>query len=161
MGYDSGVPVLAAWLRKSAATGVRLALLAILSGTGCMALGLAYVLHAFGPTEAEVVRWGEASICMGFALLLTTRVGCSRSRVTRSIASLGFVIVALLQVPPTLLWFAFHGTGISDGTPPSAFVAHWAYSLPHLALLVTSGAILYGLWARPQLGSRTPSRLQP
>jgi hypothetical protein len=41
-------------------------------------------------------------------------------------------------VLPVLLWFSFHGTGISDGTPTSAFVAHWATSLPHLALLLGS-----------------------
>lgn len=37
-------------------------LLIFLGGAGCVSLGLAYVLHAFGPTEAEVVLWGRVSI---------------------------------------------------------------------------------------------------
>jgi hypothetical protein len=34
----------------------------LFSGFGAILLGLPYVLHAFGPTEVEVVIWGEVSL---------------------------------------------------------------------------------------------------
>jgi hypothetical protein len=92
-----------------------------------VALGLPYLMSAFGPTEAEVRVWGW--LCLA---LVCAAIG-------------------MLQVPAALLWFLFHGSGISDGSPPSAFVAHWAYALPHLALLalsVLAAARLLG-WLRP------------
>ena len=114
-----------------------------------------YVLHAFGPTEAEVVLWGRVSIYLGLAVVpLTVGAWRSHSRIIKGVAGLGWGIVALLQVPPILLWFAFHGSGISDGTPPSTFVAHWAFSLPHLALLAASAAMVCTLLVRSWSGSR-------
>ena len=132
---------------------VRGALPGLLGGAGSIALGLAYVLHAFGPTEAQVVLWGWVSIYLGLAVVPLTVGACrSHSRIIQGVAGLGWGIVALLQVPPILLWFAFHGSGISDGTPPSTFVAHWAYSIPHLALLAVSAAMVFTLL--PRSGSR-------
>ena len=137
---------------------MRQALLAVLGGACCIALGLAYVLHVFGPTEAEVALWGRVSICLGFVLApLTVSIRHGSARLPKGIASMGWGVVALLQAPPILLWIAFHGSGISDGTPPSAFVAHWAYAIPHLVVLVTSSAILHGLGLWPKLGSRVRS----
>ncbi|SEN56212.1 hypothetical protein SAMN05444955_11456 [Lihuaxuella thermophila] len=49
-----------------------------------------------------------------------------------------FSLLLLAQLPPIALWMVFHGSGISDGTPPSDFVAHWAWALPHLLLAVTT-----------------------
>jgi len=43
-------------------------------------------------------------------------------------------INTLLQILPSILWFLFNGTGISDGSPPSDFVASWIYSLPHISI---------------------------
>jgi len=129
---------------------MRRVLLIFLGGAGCISLGLAYVLHTFGPTEAEVVLWGRVSIWLGLALApLTVSLESSSPRIIRGLAGLGWGFVALFQLPPILLWFVFHGSGISDGTPPSAFVAHWAYAIPHLAVLATSLAILYSLWTQP------------
>ena len=102
-----------------------------------------------------MVLWGRVSIYLGLAAgPLTVGAWRSHSRIIEGAAGLGWVIVALLQVPPILLWLAFHGSGISDGTPPSTFVAHWAYSIPHLALLAASAAIACTLLARPRSGSR-------
>jgi hypothetical protein len=127
----------------------------MLGSAGSIALGLTYVLHAFGPTEAEVVLWGWVSIYLGLAVVpLTVGAWRSHSGIIEGVAGLGWGIVALLQVPPILLWFAFHGSGISDGTPPSTFVAHWAYSIPHLAVLVASAAMVRKLLARPWSVSR-------
>lgn len=137
---------------------MRQVLLALFGGAGCIALGLAYVLHVFGPTEAEVACWGRVSIGLGFALApLTAIIRRSSPRLARGMAGLGWGAGALLQAPPILLWFAFHGSGISDGTPPSAFVAHWAYALPHLAVLLLCGANVHGLGMLPRAGPRIRS----
>ena len=115
------------------------------SAAGAVLLGLPYIVHAFGPTEAEVVTWGQVSVLAGAVmLLLSAAAGRSRAAAARGALALGFGLLALLQVPPAILWFAFHGTGISDGSPPSAFVAHWGFALPHLALLAVCLAVVYG-----------------
>jgi len=108
-------------------------------GIGAILLGLPYIFHAFGPTEAQVVIWGEVSLCIGMILLfLAIGLGRSTKRLAKVAVAFGHVLLALIQVPPVVLWFAFHGSGISDGTPPSTFVAHWGYSIPHLVLLGAS-----------------------
>lgn len=100
MGRDPGMPVLAARLTNATPSEMRQVLLIFLGGAGCISLGLAYVLHAFGPTEAQGVLWGWVSIWLGLALAsLTVGIRHSASRIIN---------------------------GISDGTPPSSFVAHWA-----------------------------------
>jgi hypothetical protein len=111
----------------------------LLGGFGAILLGLPYIFHAFGPTEAQVVIWGWVSLCIGVVLLfLAVGLGRSKERLAKVALASGYIILALLQVPPVVLWFAFHGSGISDGTPPSTFVAHWGYSVPHLVLLGAS-----------------------
>jgi hypothetical protein len=116
----------------------------LFGGFGAILLGLPYIFHAFGPTEAEVVIWGEVSLCMGVVLLfLAIGLGRSKSILAKVALAFGYIILALLQVPPIVLWFAFHSSGISDGTPPSAFVAHWGYSVPHLVLLGASLMVVY------------------
>ena len=102
-----------------------------------------------------MVLWGWVSIYLGLAVVpLTVGAWRSNSRIIQGIVGLGWGILALLQVPPILLWFAFHGSGISDGTPPSAFVAHWAYSIPHLAVLAASVAMVRNLLSWLRCGSR-------
>lgn len=111
----------------------------LIGSLGAILLGLPYIFHAFGPTEAEVVTWGKVSLYTGSVLtLLAVVIGRSTKRVSRGILALSYLFLALLQPLPISLWFTFHGTGISDGTPPSSFVAHWAYAMPHLAILVIS-----------------------
>lgn len=106
-----------------------------------MALGLLYTGYAFGPTEAEVAGWGRVAIILGVALILVT----AARAVATSAMALVVSATALIQLPPIVLWFVFHGSGISDGTPPSSFVAHWAYALPHaiVAALCLGGARAY------------------
>lgn len=125
-------------------------LMMLVGGLGAILLGLPYIFHAFGPTEAEVVTWGRISMYMGASLiLLSIGIGHSITRAAKVFLSLGYIGLGLFQVLPILLWFTFHGSGISDGAPPSAFVAQWLYSIPHVALLVVSLMILYQLWRFP------------
>jgi hypothetical protein len=118
--------------------------LMLIAAGGSILLGLPYLVRAFGPTEAEVVSWGRVAITTGIALaalvLLLWRQ--RHHQWTRIALSLGYGWLALLQVLPIVLWLLFHGMGISDGSPPSPFSAHWAYALPHLALFVLSVFIL-------------------
>lgn len=115
----------------------------LIGGVGAVLLGLPYIFHAFGPTEAEVVSWGEVSLYTGIGLtLLAVVIGRSAKKLFRGVLALGYLFLALLQVLPIYLWFTFHGTGISDGTPPSPFVAHWVYAIPHVVLLIVGLAVI-------------------
>ena len=125
-------------------------LMMLACGIGAILLGLSYIFHTFGSTEAEVVTWGWISLFLGICLiLLSIGIGRSKKRAAKVFLSLGYLGLALFQVVPILLWFAFHGSRISDGTPPSAFVAHWSYSIPHVAVLIFSLVVLYQLWWLP------------
>lgn len=119
----------------------------LIGAIGAILLGLPYITGAFGPTEVEVTKWGIVSLCTGAVLvLLSVGTGHSDKRISRVILALGYIFLALLQVLPALLWFQFHSSGISDGTPPGAFVAHWGYSIPHLALFIISIVVLSHLF---------------
>jgi len=125
-------------------------LMMLIGGIGAILLGLPYIFHAFGPTETEVVLWGRLSVYIGASLtLLPITIGRSYHKVANFFLSLGYLGLALFQGLPILLWIAFHRSAISDGTPPSLFVAHWSYAIPHVALLVVSLMVLYQLWRQP------------
>jgi hypothetical protein len=125
-------------------------LMMLIGGIGAILLGLLYIFRAFGPTEAEVVIWGWLSLCMGASLiLLSMGIGRINKKAAKVFLSLGYIGLALFQVVHILLCLAFHSSGISDGTPASAFVAHWLYSIPHAGLLVVSLMVLYQLWRLP------------
>jgi len=127
---------------------------------GGMVLGLAYVLRVFGPTEAEVAFCGVVALALG-ALLLAVAGAVWARHAPLSAASVAMVVamcaaLALLQVLPVLLWVLFHGQPISDGSPPSAFRAHWAFSLPHvLVALLALGAAFRLLRAQRALAPRS------
>lgn len=120
--------------------------LMVIGGVGAIVLGLPYVYHAFGPTEAEVVLWGKVSLYMGIVLILfSLMTGHKRARIViKPILGLGYFILSLLQVPPILLWLLVHR--ISDGTPPSSFVGYWGHATPHIILLTICVFILSGLF---------------
>lgn len=116
----------------------------LIGAVGAILLGLLYILRAFGPIEAEVVTWGRVSLYTGATLVfLSVGIGRSNKGIAKVALLLGYILLALLQVVPIYLWLQFHGLGISDGTPSSAFVAHWSCALPHLTLLIVSIIALY------------------
>lgn len=87
---------------------------------------------------------GVLSVGMGLVLgLLALACAWSERPAARAVLALGYGALALLQGLPIVLWFLFHGSGISDGSPPSSFVAHWGFSLPHIALLAVSLGVVH------------------
>lgn len=110
----------------------------MIGAIGAIMVAIPYIVHAYGPTEAEVAAWGMFSLAWGIILLLLSLFSFGKI-----VAYLGFSTVALVQIPPIILWFLFHGQGISDGSPPSGFTAHWGYSMPHILIFLICAAILY------------------
>lgn len=129
-----------------------------IAGLGAVALGLLYANHTFGPTEAEVVKWGRIAIALGAvtAAIAVVTAWLPLAAIRLALAA-GSTAISLMQLPPVAAWFLFHGSGISDGSPPSAFVAHWAYSLPHLAVAVLGLAATVQLVRHALTTTRTPN----
>jgi len=123
--------------------------LATISGLGAAAVGLLYTNYVFGPTEAEVASWGQISFYGGLGLVVLSVIARRlRLDVLRVVLVPLLSVMALIQVPPAILWILFHGSGISDGSPPTSFVAHWSISLPHLAIIGLCFASVYQLLRR-------------
>ena len=119
----------------------------LIPAIGSIFVGLPYLLSFYGPTEREVGLWGMNSLGAGLVMaLLIVALNDYDNLVAKLILFVGYLGIALLQVIPILLWWEFHGRGISDGTPPSNFAAHWAFSLPHLVLLLTSVVVGIMVW---------------
>jgi len=96
--------------------------------------GLIYLTYLYGPTEREVTLWGVVSIIFGLGVLGLLLI--KNFEYYRVISVALNIVLVCLQVLPIIMWFLFHGNGISDGTPQSDFVAHWVYSMPHIFLVI-------------------------
>lgn len=99
-------------------------------------LGLTYVLGLYGTTEREVGIWGLVTSCVGVALVIS-HLFLNRF-IGRIIITILLIYLVLSQTIPISMWFAFHGHGISDGTPRATFIAHWGYSIPHITVFIIS-----------------------
>lgn len=122
-------------------------LLQLITGVSSVLTGLLYLLQVFGPTETEIVTWGKTAILAGIvlcALALVAQLTHPQSIITLSLL-VNLMLIALLQILPIYLWLVSHGSGISDGSPPEAFIAHWIFALPHSVLLILSLIILVRL----------------
>lgn len=106
-------------------------------------VSIPYIIYAYGPTEREVVYWGMFSFAWGVILLFLSISMNNRGISEKIVTYIGFFIIGLIQIPPIILWFTFHGYGISDYTPPSSFIAHWGYGMPHIIIFLICIAILY------------------
>jgi hypothetical protein len=108
-------------------------------------LGILYAFRAFGPTEAEVVLWGQFCLLGGLLALI---VGVPKFRFPSLLIPevIGFGVLAASQLLPIVMWFSFHGRPISDGIPPSSFQAHWAWAIPHILLLLAAAACAVTVW---------------
>jgi len=134
--------------------------LALLCGLVAIGVGLPYVFKAFGPSEHILVTWGKSTVLIGAALLLGSLLIKEKiSRIQKLILALVCSGLAIMQVPPIILWFVFHGSGI-DEYNQSNFVAHWGYALPHAVLFLICVLTLYSLlsWKIPWFEGLKKSR---
>ncbi|WP_010174162.1 hypothetical protein [Bacillus coahuilensis] len=99
----------------------------------CIIVGFLYYWEVFGQTEESVSRWGLISILSGLVII---PFSFFNNKVAKILTTSIIAVVVVIQIPPIILWFVFHGSGITDGTPPSDFVAHWLYSFPHIMITV-------------------------
>ena len=112
---------------------MRYRLLMILLSIGSIILGYSYAYELYGPLESEVEHWGYFSEGLGVFLFILAFLP------THSIWTLLILyICTVIQIPPIILWFIFHGGEITDYTYAFSdqFVAHWAFSIPHITLLI-------------------------
>ena len=120
--------------------------LQLITGVSSVLTGLLYLFHVFGPTETEIVMWGKTAILAGIVLCALALVAQLTHQPLINLSILvNLMLIALLQIPPIYLWLVSHGSGISDGSPPDAFIAHWIFALPHSVLLILSLSILVRL----------------
>ncbi|MBM7553466.1 hypothetical protein [Thalassobacillus pellis] len=78
--------------------------------------GLLYVFKVFGETEAIVHTWGILAVFIGVIIIC---LGVFSQRITDLLAIILLFFLLLFQTPAIALWFIFHGSGISDGSPQS------------------------------------------
>lgn len=123
-------------------------LLLIPGGLGTLLLGLPYIYRVFGPQEADVYSWGYLSLFTGLISLAITILTRNRdSRVFRSILGAIFVVTAIIQIPPIAAWSLLHGhLSLTDTPLEGAFRVHWAYSTPHIVVLILSAIALIKLF---------------
>ena len=111
----------------------RKSILMILLAIGSILLGYSYAHELYGPLESEVELWGYFSEGLGASLLI-----------------LAFFTTHGIGIPPIILWFIFHSGEITDYPPAFSdnFVAHWAFSIPHIFLIILC------LWILKLIGPR-------
>ena len=120
--------------------------LMLLGGLSSALISLPYIFDA---TEREGDLWGLFSLGLGFGLMaMSTLVTHHKNLALIRLLTLGFAMLAVLQLIPIQLWFALHGYALSASQPPTSFVTHWAYALPHMLVLALSLAALYQLCHR-------------
>lgn len=108
-------------------------LLMILLSIDSIIRGYSYAHELYGPLESEVEHWGYFSAGLGAFLLILAFLP-AHGIGTRLV----LYICTVIQIPPIILWFIFHGLEITDYPPAFSdqFVAHWAFSIPHITLLI-------------------------
>lgn len=114
--------------------------LKLLIGIGSMVLGYTYAHELYGVLESEVQQWGYLSEILGVVLFLLVL----KSTHGRFMSVILYLCLGI-QIPPIILWFIFHGSRITDAPPTmnDQFIAHWAFSIPHIILLTLCFCVLY------------------
>ncbi|MFC0189221.1 hypothetical protein ACFFJY_13035 [Fictibacillus aquaticus] len=97
----------------------------ISAGVLSMMLGISFVGRMYGPQEEGLQEWGYAAVIWGI-ILFYAAMKQVHYVLLKILSGAGII----LHGPPIILWIIFHGSTITDG--PSAFHAHWAFSLPYL-----------------------------
>ncbi|MBM7854325.1 small-conductance mechanosensitive channel [Desulfohalotomaculum tongense] len=118
--------------------------LMVFSGISSMVIGLPYILKIFSSVKTELTSWGIASVFIGF-LLIASAVAVSHinTKIIRAVLALEYSVLVLLQVPPVMLWLSENSTYIAVGTGSGQLAGHWAFSIPHLVLMLMGVAVIY------------------
>jgi len=108
-------------------------ILITLLSIGAILLGYSYAHEWYGILESEVQYWGYLSEALGLILLIRILPRFKGVILTKVILFIGLII----NIPPIILWFIFHGSRITDAPPTISdqFIAHWAFSVPHVVLI--------------------------
>ena len=122
-------------LKTSAKLEMVVGALAIITGS-------LYVFNVFGQTESTVTSWGMLAVVLGGVIVFS---GMNKHNVTYFLEKVLVFCLVLIQTPAIFLWFTFNSRGISDGTPPGDFVAHWAFALPHIVILLLGTILIFSL----------------
>lgn len=112
-------------------------------GASAIITGLLFVFRVFGPTETEVVIWGGLAVFLGSVIVLLSIINYKLINFIKMVFAFFLVVI---QIPAIILWFLFHGSAISDGTPQSNFVAHWTFALPHMMIALLSVLLIVNLY---------------
>jgi hypothetical protein len=116
-------------------------------------IGLPYLLSVFGTTMPVVQDWGTVTLLIGAMLgVLTALFGEEPQSYQGAALSLGFGLSAASQVLPIFVMIFFHGYSLAEATTSRAFVAHWAYALPHLVVFAVTLIVLFRLRRRALRG---------
>ena len=116
-------------------------------------VGLPYFLGVFGAALPVVRDWGTVTLVVGGVLaVLTGLFGADPHSYQGAALSLSFGLSAASQVLPIFVMVFFHGSSLAETMKPSAFVAHWGYALPHIAILVVTLIVLFRLRRQALLG---------
>jgi hypothetical protein len=97
----------------------------ISAGIVSMMLGISFVARMYGPQEEGLKEWGYAAVFWGIILVFA-----AMKHVHYVLLKIVSAAGIILHGPPIILWIIFHGGAITDS--PTAFQAHWAFSLPYL-----------------------------
>ncbi|KKM09421.1 hypothetical protein SY88_18895 [Clostridiales bacterium PH28_bin88] len=122
--------------------------LCVLAGVLAIIMGLVYITNLPGLTSdatGSTLLWGWLVLLNGmFALWLALR-GNQGHGSNKAGIRIRLGLMFLMQLPPILLWFLYHGQVISDG--PVGPVGNWLWSLPHITLAVASAYAIYQLFS--------------
>ncbi|GAA0499708.1 hypothetical protein GCM10008986_28670 [Salinibacillus aidingensis] len=124
---------------------INLAKLEILLGLLTILTGMLYLIGVFGPTESIVITWGFIELVVGGIVVF---LGINKNKIADFVEMVIVFSLVLIQAPAIFLWFAFNGNGISDGTPPTTFVAHWIFATPHLVTTLLGIVVIGYLFKR-------------
>ncbi len=123
-------------------------ILLLILAAATFTVGYTYTHGYYGWVEIAVLVWGYFAQLLGiilFCLFLYSFIAFGSSTI-----KLTLFLNIIIQVPPILLWFIFHGGEITEPRN-SQFIAHWAYSLMHIFILVVC-VLVWKLFKGPKMG---------
>lgn len=115
-------------------------LLIIIASLLSILISVPYNFDKFGEATESIRSFGMVSLVLGVILLFLMLIDLSKKnksgKTTKNSLGVILLILAIIQIGPSILWFLFNNTPLTDGTPQSGFMAHWYYAIPHIIILI-------------------------